>query len=313
MRRAHTGTNVLQQLAPGYLFLQTPLSFEQFTTPWQHRLPIYLHHCFPVHAVIPLNDLSLLKRTAKRIAPSNAIVQIRSSATDADLAYPVLELQHTLNGSHPLHSTTPPIGQVLSILLAPTQDNILAYLGVSRADQNLSPWAGGQIPITECVPNRAGYKLLEALDTFGIRLRRGDRALDLGASPGAWTTLLRRRGMRVTAVAPTPLYQWLRFDSGVQCHPTLAETFLGQCQTTFDLIVNDMKLAGQDSARLMVAYAQHLRREGIAIMTLKLRERNQKRIMDHSFRILRNAYKIIRVRQLVSNRKEVTLFLRRKE
>jgi hypothetical protein len=64
--------------------------------------------------------------------------------------------------------------------------------------------------------------------------------------------------------------------------------------------------------RIMVDYARHLRREGIAIMTLKLREQNQQRVMDHSFRILRKSYKIIRVRQLVSNRKEVTLFLRRK-
>ena len=136
--------------------------------------------------------------------------------------------------------------------------------------------------------------------------------LDLGASPGAWTTLLRQRGLWVTAVAPTPLYPWLLFDKGVDYHPMLAEEFLARCQTTFALVVNDMKLDAQDSARLMVAYAQHLRSEGIAIMTLKLRGRNQKRAMDHAFRILRKAFKIIRVRQLVSNRQEVTLFLRHK-
>jgi hypothetical protein len=54
----------------------------------------------------------------------------------------------------------------------------------------------------------------------------------------------------------------------------------------------------------MVEYTRHLRREGIAIMTLKLAERNRQRVMDHSYRILRKAYKIIRVRQLVSNRKK---------
>jgi hypothetical protein len=51
--------------------------------------------------------------------------------------------------------------------------------------------------------------------------------------------------------------------------------------------------------------------QGIALMILKLREEDQRKLMDHTFRILRRAYKIIRVRQLVSNRKEVTLFLRR--
>jgi 23S rRNA (cytidine2498-2'-O)-methyltransferase len=168
------------------------------------------------------------------------------------------------------------------------------------------------VPITEPVSNRAGYKLLDALDAFSIRLRQGDHALDLGAAPGAWTTLLRRRGLRVTAVSPAVLYPWLTYDEDVIYEPLLAEEFLERCQTTFDLVVNDMMLDAQDSARLMVDYARHLRPEGIAIMTLKLRDNNRQRVMDHSFRILRKAYKIIRVRQLVSNSHEVTLFLRRK-
>lgn len=73
-----------------------------------------------------------------------------------------------------------------------------------------------------------------------------------------------------------------------------------------------MILDAQDSARLMLDYAQFLREEGIAIMTLKLRERNRRRVMDHALRILRKAYKIIRIRQLVNNKREVTLFLRKK-
>jgi 23S rRNA (cytidine2498-2'-O)-methyltransferase len=169
------------------------------------------------------------------------------------------------------------------------------------------------MPITEPVSNRAGYKLLDALDAFSIHLRNGDHALDLGAAPGAWTTLLRRRGLRVTAVSPAALYPWLAYDDGVIHEPMLAEEFLDRCRTTFDLLLNDMMLDAQDSARLMVDYARHLRSEGIAIMTLKLRDNNKRqRVMDHSFRILRKAYKIIRVRQLVSNSHEVTLFLRRK-
>jgi 23S rRNA (cytidine2498-2'-O)-methyltransferase len=164
---------------------------------------------------------------------------------------------------------------------------------------------------TEAVPNRAGFKLLEAIDAFALRFRKGDQALDLGAAPGAWTTLLRQRGLRVTAVAPTPLYPWLVFDPGVTFYPHLAEEYLNRCETIFDLIVNDMKLDARDSARLMVEYATHLRGNGIAIMTLKLRTEDQRKLMDHAFRILRRAYKIIRVRQLVSNKKEVTLFLRR--
>ena len=237
--------------------------------------------------------------------------QIRS-AVKRELPYCIWDIQRELNGTAVQFDTRVPKGRVLSILLAEDRDGLQAYLGVSQAAQNISPWAGGQLPMLEPVSNRAGYKLLEALKIFDIHLRRGDHALDLGAAPGAWTTLLRRRGVRVTAVAPTPMYPWLMFDSNVIYHPVRAEVFLDQCQMSFDLIVNDMWLDVRDSARLMLDYSRHLRAEGIAIMTLKLHGRNIERNMDHAFRILRKAYKIIRVRQLVSNRKEVTLFLRRK-
>ncbi len=319
MRRYHPQTTVVQQLAPGFVLLLTPESFDNFTAPWRQRLPIYLHHVFPVQATVPLetipSDLNRLKQAVQPLASPHAIVQLRS-ATEVDLPYSLTEIQYTLNEKQPAYSADKPIGRILSILIAPRiapqTTGLQAYIGVSWATENLSPWAGGQIPITECVPNRAGFKLLEALHAFDIRLRQGDHALDLGAAPGAWTTLLRRRGVLVTAVAPSPLYPWLLFDNNVRYQPLRAEDFLAQCQATYDLIVNDMKLDAQESARLMVRYATHLRSQGIAIMTVKLRDRNRQRVLDHSFRILRKAYKIIRVRQLVSNRQEVTLFLRRK-
>lgn len=153
--------------------------------------------------------------------------------------------------------------------------------------------------------------MLEALATFQIRLCPNDHALDLGASPGAWTTLLRRRGLMVSAVGPDPLYPWLALDEGVRHYPVLAQDYLATCSTPFDLIVNDMMMVPQNSARLMVEFAKVLRPQGIAIMTLKLRDHNIQRMMDHSFRLLRPAYKILQVRQLVSNKHEVTLFLRR--
>jgi 23S rRNA (cytidine2498-2'-O)-methyltransferase len=315
MRRCHPQASVLQHIAPSCIFLQAPCSFDQLTHPWRHQLPIYLHHLFPVQMVLPLEatlaDLSYLKQAVQEIMSQDTIIQVRS-IVETEMPYTVVQVQRLLNENRSANSISRPTGRVLSLLIAAVENELRAYLGVSWASQNLSPWPGGQIPITEPVSNRAGYKLLEALSCFAIYLRRGDYALDLGAAPGAWTTLLRRRNLQVTAVAPTALYPWLMFDSGVTYEPMRAEDYLSCCQTTFDLIVNDMKLDAQDSARLMVDYAQHLRREGIAIMTVKLRMRNEQRVMDHTFRILRRAYKIIRVRQLVSNQQEVTLFLRRK-
>jgi 23S rRNA (cytidine2498-2'-O)-methyltransferase len=315
LRRSQPDITVLQHLAPGYVFLQTSASFDQLTAPWRKKLPIYLHHLAPVQVTVALaatrHDLTVLKNTMRLRASTDAAIQARSTLDQALLPYSMDEVREVLSGKKTRPRPMPPTGRIVSILIAQRQTGLEAYMGISWARQNLSPWAGGQIPITEPVANRAGYKLLEALTAFGIRVRRGDIALDLGAAPGAWTTLLRRRGLHVTAVAPTPLYPWLLYDAGVQYQSLRAEDYLPRCTSTFALIVNDMKLDAQDSARLMVEYTPHLRSEGIAIMTLKLRDRNQKRVMDHAFRLLRKTYKIIRVRQLVSNRSEVTLFLRR--
>ncbi|MEO8612914.1 MAG: SAM-dependent methyltransferase [Chloroflexota bacterium] len=314
VRRYHPETTVSTILAPGYVLLKSPCSFGEFTAPWKQLTPIYLHHLFPVHASLTLNktldDLDMLKAAVQRISPPDASVQVRS-AIETEPPFSIADIQHCLNGNRNGQDITTPSGRIVSVLLTPDFDGIRAHLGISWATQNLSPWAGGQIPVTEPVSNRAGYKLLEALRTFAIRLHEGDCALDLGAAPGAWTTLLRRRGLRVTAVAPAALYPWLTLDQEVVHEPIRAEDYLARCQTTFDLIVNDMMLDPQDSARLMVEYAAHLRSEGIAIMTLKLREHNRSKRMDHSLRLLRKAYKIIQIRQLVSNKQEVTLFLRR--
>jgi 23S rRNA (cytidine2498-2'-O)-methyltransferase len=314
VRRSQPDTAFLKQIAPGYSFLETPLRFEKFTAPWRSRLPIYLHHAFPVYKVLnlkaSLDDLTQIREMSRRIGSRDAIVQVQSTV-ESRLPYSPAEIQQFLNEKQDLHDISRPTGNILSVLLTDELPECKAYMGVSGASENLSPWPGGQIPITEVVPNRAGYKLLEAIDAFSVRLRRGDCVLDLGASPGAWTTILRRRGLHVTAVAPAPLYPWLMFDSEVVYQPLLAEEFLDRCQATYHLIVNDMKMDAQDSARLMVEYASHLCAAGIAIMTLKLRNRNRQRVMDHAFRILRQRYRIIRVRQLVSNRQEVTLFLRR--
>lgn len=315
VRRNHPETSLLQLLSHHHLLLQTHLSFNSFTAPWRQRLPIYLHHAFPLRETLPLtgtlDDLMQMARTGQHIAPQEAGLQVQI-AIERQLPYSTSDVEAAIGGVQTPASPHAPSGSILSILITENESGLNAYFGVSYAEQNISPWAGGALPVLEPVSNRAGYKLLEALSTFEINLRRGENALDLGAAPGAWTTLLRRRGMRVTAVAPTPMYPWLRFDPDVTYYPMLAEDFLDCCPTTFDLIVNDMWLDVRDSARLMLAYSRHLHADGIAIMTLKLHGRNTQRNMDHAYRILRKAYKIIRVRQLVSNRKEVTLFLRRK-
>ena len=49
--------------------------------------------------------------------------------------------------------------------------------------------------------SRAEFKLLEAIELFGVAVREHGVALDLGASPGGWTRVLRRLGPRFVVLA----------------------------------------------------------------------------------------------------------------
>ena len=323
LNRHHSAVKILDTLAPNNFLLQTPVSFDCLTRPWRKKLPIYLHHLFPLHRKICLNNnvdsICKLQPVVHQLLNNDAaVVQVRivSDSHRCNFPYTVSELSQNLCASIPnlksIPDDRPPKGRVLSILISKQQKVWKAYLGVSWSTQNISPFSAGVRPYKTHLPNRAGYKLLEALDTFKIRLRPYDHALDLGAAPGAWTMVLRQHQMRVTAVAPREMYPELMNDPMIKHHHLCAEAYLAQVTDTYSLIVNDMKVDAQDSASLMVEYAKHLRSEGIAIMTLKVRQKNRRRVIDHSLRILRKAYKIIRIRQLVYNRNEVTVFLRRK-
>lgn len=71
-----------------------------------------------------------------------------------------------------------------------------------------SPFPNGEVPLVELregPPSRAYRKLWEALVTLGRFPRPGERAVDLGASPGGWTWLLAQLGCAVLAVDKAPL------------------------------------------------------------------------------------------------------------
>jgi 23S rRNA (cytidine2498-2'-O)-methyltransferase len=188
---------------------------------------------------------------------------------------------------------------------------LVGYMGVSTVRQNLSDWAGGvrRFAREEGQISRSEFKLLEALDVFGIELVPRSTALDLGASPGGWTRVLRNRDIYVTAVDPGDLDSRLAGDRGIRYTRMTAEAYLRDEPDPFDMIVNDMRMDARDSARLMVDFAPYLYPQGMAIMTLKLPLQNTRRVLEHALSILGESYTVAAMRQLFHNRSEVTLVL----
>ncbi len=199
--------------------------------------------------------------------------------------------------------------EVLSVVLASDR----GFLGLSRAEDNLSGWAGGarRFRREPGQISRAEFKLLEAMEVFRLDPSGARTALDLGAAPGGWTRVLRRQNVRVVAVDPADLAPALRGDAGLQHVRALAQVYLQAADASFDIILNDMRMDARDSARLMVTAAQHLHSSGWALMTLKLPKHGTKSTMDAALALLRDSYEIAGVHQLFHNRSEVTVALRR--
>jgi 23S rRNA (cytidine2498-2'-O)-methyltransferase len=191
-----------------------------------------------------------------------------------------------------------------------------AYLGISTAYENLSDWPGGRHRFAETAEqiSRAEFKLLEALEVFGVSLPAGGRALDLGSAPGGWTRLLLEAEMQVVAVDPAQLDPRLKGQRHLEYYQGYAETYLEDAlrkHKTFDVIANDMRMDARDAARLLVKAGNCLRPDGFILSTLKLphatRNIDPLKTLREALSILRKQFRIVEARQLFHNRQEVTV------
>ena len=335
-------STILDELAPGIYLIDAGEPFAALAVRWQSAPPIFVRHIAPVQLAVPLGghagDVGHLTAIVAASLPPLDPAEPFSVQTRilADLPYKPFDVNTALSAALAAQSGAPvdvrEPRQVVSVACArllrwrpdggqltgpggvAKGQRFVALAGLSRAERNLSDWAGGmrRFAREEGQISRAEFKLLEALEVFRIVLPPRGVALDLGASPGGWTRVLRQLDQYVTAVDPGDLDPRLASDAGVRHKRVTAEVYLAAGPDNFDLIVNDMRMDGRDSARLMLAFAPYLYKHGAAIMTVKLPEQGRRPILDHTFSILREAYDIAGARQLFHNRSEITLYLRRR-
>ncbi|NOL43776.1 cell division protein FtsJ [Kribbella sandramycini] len=187
-------------------------------------------------------------------------------------------------------------------------------LGVNRLTDSLSDWPGGRMRLArgEERVSRSEFKLEEAIATFGLKLPNGGKAVDLGASPGGWTRILRLHGQEVWSVDPGYLDDRLRGDRGIHHAATTAGRFFADNRVRFDVAVNDMRMDQVLSARMMIDAAGHLRRGGLAVVTLKGGGKNPLDGARRGIAELRAGYDVLHARQLHHNRNEITVVARRR-
>ena len=201
---------------------------------------------------------------------------------------------------------------IISILCTMQQ----GYIGISTVQENLSAWPGGARHYAQTPEqiSRAEFKLLEALEYFGISLDAGERVLDLGAAPGGWTRLLLDAGMEVVAVDPANLDSRLSGRKGLKHYHGYAEDYIDEAiknRETFDFIVNDMRMDARDAARGLAYASRCLNKDGFILSVFKLPHAtptiNPLFTLKDALKIMNKAYGVVQAHQLFHNRQEVTV------
>ncbi|MCO1577280.1 cell division protein FtsJ [Crossiella sp. SN42] len=187
-------------------------------------------------------------------------------------------------------------------------------LGLAAPEHALSDWAGGRVRLAKPKGqiSRAEFKLEELFKLVDLPLPQGGAAVDLGASPGGWTRILRERGLEVWAVDPGDLDPSLLADPLVHHERTTAGRFFERTRTRFALAVNDMRMDAVLSAEVMLDAAEHLLPGALCVVTFKVGTYKPYDTVRVVLDRLRRRYEIVEARQLQHNRHEITVVGRKR-
>jgi 23S rRNA (cytidine2498-2'-O)-methyltransferase len=317
IRRFIQGAKCTELSEQEVFIFHVPLSKQQAIAAIHENQPIFLRHIQPVDSscslTIETSDIELLSEYIRTSVPFRSGIQIAVQIRKQDrleLPYSPVELRESISSmleSHYQIETVPRNSDfILSVYLTDEQ----AYIGYSKPEDNLSDWSGGAVRFQREPDqiSRAKFKLLEAEHAFGLDYSAFSQALDIGAAPGGWTSLLLERGLHVTAVDPGHMHPSLIH------HPKLTILRENAGDVTFpdhsfDLLVCDMSWSPRQMAKLMLPMLDALRPGGTAIITLKLLHGKPFQTVKDTSRTLAPQLELVQAKQLFHNRDEVTLFL----
>ena len=344
LKRFHKELLYGELLAPGILLCTLPRDADphdltSLTRQAIQQRPIFVRHLAPVQAVIHLNntenDLGELALAIVNLPTFTLLerghrfaVQTRLLQTDMEAARAGSN-KHSYSSGHVNQLLAEAIaeetGAVESIKKPQVVVSLLctmekAYLGISLTTDNLSDWPGGARHFAHLPEqiSRAEFKLLEALEVFGVTLPSQGLALDLGAAPGGWTRMLLEAGMQVVAVDPAKLDVRLLRQPRLDNYRGYAEDYLEEAlkrRRKFNVITNDMRMDAREAARLLVQASACLLNDGFIISVLKLPHETSEidplKNLNEALRLLQRHFAIVEARQLFHNRQEVTVLTAR--
>ncbi len=183
------------------------------------------------------------------------------------------------------------------------------WVGFHRAKSVASRWPGGLMPLelpVEAV-SRAWLKMEEALRWSRLPIPEGARCAEIGSAPGGASQALLARGLHVLGIDPAEM------DPRVLAHPNFTHLRRRSTQVKrrefrkIRWLIADMNVAPNYTLEAVEAIVTHpqTRIRGI-LLTLKLTDWAMiEQLPAHLERIRRWGYRVVRARQLASNRQEI--------
>ncbi|GAC1467080.1 MAG: SAM-dependent methyltransferase [Ktedonobacteraceae bacterium] len=329
LRQAEKRLTSIEELAPGITLCGVP-DVPHFLQVVSNIRPVFVRHIAPAQTIIELRNeeqdlgriaiamaelpgLTMLEK-GTRFAVQTRLVQTEKSY--GERAYSSGQLNKTLAEALAEETGAIEMMKKPQIVVSLLCSMYKGYLGISTVQDNLSSWPGGARHFAQTAEqiSRAEFKLLEALEVFGVILPAQGGVLDLGAAPGGWTRLLLDAGLEVVAVDPARLDARLGTRQHLEHYRGYAEDYLEEAvrkHSRFDLVVNDMRMDAREAARLLARAAYCLRTDGFVVSVFKLPHAtpaiNPLTTLKEALHILHRSYAIVHAHQLFHNRQEVTV------
>lgn len=310
-----------QMLEPGEVFaLHTEVPLAEVQQTLQEHEPIFLRHIQPVtdewkitrtradieQLISYVHELRDVFTAGEKIA-----IQVRK-APSVKFDYTPYGVKEALDPIlAQVHGVEPVVrgeDRIISIYLGKED----LYWGISRPADNLSERSGGAVRYRqeEGQVSRAKFKLMEAEERFGLDFAQYERALDIGAAPGGWSSLLLERGLQVTAVDPGELDPALLHNKNL-VHLKKNAGDVQFADDSFDLLVCDMSWSPKQMSKLVSELLVALKSGGTAIITIKLMHGKAFQTIKETVAAFAGLLELQQAKQLFHNREELTLYLRK--
>lgn len=308
----------IKLLDNGISIIETKQEKIDFIQEVKIKKPIFIRHMNAVDYLIDIEDdgpqkiADSVRQYGSSIAPGQRIaVQVRKGS--GEYPYNPIDVKSAVDAvlveSMGAAPEVKDPEQIISVLLCGER----CYIGLGTPDDNISGWSGGMLHYkkSEDDISRAKYKLMEAIEVFHIDVGRFHRALDLGAAPGGWTSVLLEHGLQVTAVDTGEMDDRLHKYPGFNFIKANASE-LELTKESFDLLTSDISWNAKNTARLINSASAYLKAEGTAVVTLKLMGDKVRKTIKEVLTIYKDVFEVLEVKQLFHNRDEVTLYLRKR-